>query len=261
MGSPAPSEGRRKEGSCRAPGGRQRHQDLALRRRPLSTVLKTSLAPRAASPAWVPGIPNLTPPSQARPAPPLGVGEPHTPASTQLHSHTSRVLSQHFIKDHGSRRRWRVATAIPSSEPSHGLGARPSAVSVTSSSLCVREGRSPQAAQLLRHVVCLCLSGSVDHCVCLSHLCLGLCVFLRLCGLRVALGLSISFCSCVWVPGYVAVSLCISILASPQGPLSPPTPCLHCSAHHRAPEQRGRSHIRVALTAPPPPPPAPPDLG
>lgn len=119
-----------------------------------------------------------------------------------------------------------MATAIPSSEPSHGLAARPCRLSHFLLPVCEGRGRSPQAAQLLRHVVFMSVRGYGSLCICLSDLGLDLCVFLRLCGLRVALGLSISFCSCVWVPGYVAVSLCISILASPQGSLSNPLPLL-----------------------------------
>lgn len=97
--------------------------------------------------------------------------------------------------------------------------------------VCEGTGRSPQAGQLLKHVVCLCLSGPMDHCVSASFLlCLVLCVFLRLCGLMVALCLSISFCSCGFVPSWhLHKGLYLT---------SNPLP-LHCSTHHSAPERRG----------------------
>lgn len=66
--------------------------------------------------------------------------------------------------------------------------------------VCEGTGRSPQAGQL-RHVVSVCLSRSADHCVSAYFLlCGALCVYVS--GF-VALCLSVSFCTCVWVPGCV----------------------------------------------------------
>lgn len=133
-----------------------------------------------------------------------------------------------------------MATAIPKFRAQPQLrGQAPCSLSHFLLPVCEGTGRSPQAAQLLRRVcmsVRVCGSLYVSAC---SVLCLGLCVFLRLCGLRVALGLSISFCSCVWVPRYVAVSLCISILASPQGSLSHLQPPASAPAPTTVPLSRG----------------------
>lgn len=124
------------------------------------------------------------------------------------------------------------------------------------------DGEVSPGSAIVEARVCMSVRVCGSLCICLFRSVPGLCVFLRLCGLRIALGLSISFCSCVWVPGFVAVSLCISILASHLQSLSHLQSPASAAAPTTVPLSRGAwSHIQVVLTAPPPPPPAPRDLG
>lgn len=52
------------------------------------------------SPSWVPEDPHFAPPWQAGPAPPEGWGAPDSNSALTLFCfHSSRVLSQYFIKD------------------------------------------------------------------------------------------------------------------------------------------------------------------